>query len=293
MSDNGKSMALVPRSMDEMQSLAKLLALSALLPAALRGKPEDVFVTIAAGMELGLPPMVALRSIHVVQGKPVLSADLMVALAERHPECESFACVESTDKIATYSAKRRGHPAVRRSFTWADAERARLIGKDNWKHYPHAMLRARCKADLARDVFADSLVGCYDPDEIDERPLTPLPMPDVQTAVSPEAIDAVIVSETPEADTGNRPGNRPSAEAVAAVATLVLADTIGQLLKLRAQYQHFTGAARRAVADAFKQRQRELRAEEKLASAEPPDRLPPPAEALPQWAGGDVPDVKP
>ncbi len=155
---------LVP-TVNESTALAKQIHRSALLPAALRGKEADVLVTILAGRELGMAPMVALRSIHVVQGKPVLSADSLVGVAQASGQCSYFRCVESTDQIATYETQRRGDQPVQRSFTIADARRANLVNKDNWKKYPAAMLRARCKADLARDVYPDAVAGVYTPDE--------------------------------------------------------------------------------------------------------------------------------
>ena len=51
-------------------------------------------------------------------------------------------------------------------WTLADAERAKLTGKDNWAKFPKAMLRARVSADLCRAVFPDALMGVYDPDEM-------------------------------------------------------------------------------------------------------------------------------
>jgi len=157
--------ALVPSTVAEAQQLSKTYAKSHLLPKELQGKEADIFVTIMAGQELGLAPMASLRSIHVVQGKPVISADGLVAVALAHPQCEYFHSVTSSDTEATYETKRKGSPPTRRSFTSEDAKRAGLLGKDTWKKYPAAMLRARCKADLARDVYPDAVSGVYTPDE--------------------------------------------------------------------------------------------------------------------------------
>jgi len=49
--------------------------------------PEAIYSAILTGLELGLPPMKALRSIHLVQGRPVLSADLMVGLCKQSSVC--------------------------------------------------------------------------------------------------------------------------------------------------------------------------------------------------------------
>lgn len=175
MTTEPKSLALVPTNISETQDLARIYAKSSLLPPDLRGKEADVFVTIMAGMELGLAPMAALRSIHVVKGKPILSADGMVAVVQASGLCEYFTCVESSAAIATYETKRKGAPTPQRlSFTIDEAKVAGIAGGDNWKKYPSAMLRARAKAALARDVYPDAIAGVYTDDEardfVDAKP---------------------------------------------------------------------------------------------------------------------------
>ncbi len=167
--DRTDEAAFEPRSIREGLELAKTLFASRLLPKAV-ASTEAAFTIMATGRELGLSSMQALRSIHIIEGKPTLSADLAVALAKRHPDCEFFMLVESTDKIATYETKRRGEPRpTRLSFTIEDAARAGLTGKDNWKKYGPAMLRARCSIALVRVVYPDAVLNLYDPDELDRE----------------------------------------------------------------------------------------------------------------------------
>ena len=46
------------------------------------------------------------------------------------------------------------------SYTIEEAKQAGLLGKDSWKNYPAAMLRARAVSIVARAVFPDSIMGC-------------------------------------------------------------------------------------------------------------------------------------
>ncbi len=96
----------------------------------------------------------------------------MAALCKsRSDVCLYFRMVESTDKVARYETHRRGEPVpTPMAFTWEDATRAGVTGKDNWKRYPAAMLRARCITALARAVYPDLAMGVYDPDEVDQSP---------------------------------------------------------------------------------------------------------------------------
>lgn len=198
MSDT-KALATIPSDLNGFSALAEQFAKSKLIPTDLQGKSADVFVTLLAGHELGLSPMAALRGIHVVKGKPVLSSDTMAAIVLASGAAEYIRCVESTATAATYATKRRGVPGEEdvRTWTMEDARRAKLDG-DNWTKYPRAMLKARCKAELLRDVYPDVLAGCYVDGEIDEP--TQIQRPAKIAPVAPSAtdvIDAEVVERTP------------------------------------------------------------------------------------------------
>lgn len=184
-----KALALIPSTHSEMQTLADSFAKSNLLPEALRGKAADVFVSIVAGAELGLPPMAAIRGVNVIQGRPVLTADTMVAVVMGSGLAEYFMCVEETPTSVTYETKRKSAPSPQRC-TWSDTDTktAGLNTKENHRLHPRAMRKARCKSMLARDAYPDVLAGCYDPDEVDA-------LPQQRPAYTPptDAIDAEIV----------------------------------------------------------------------------------------------------
>lgn len=148
------------------EAIAAKLSRSSLLPSAVRGKPADLAVIMVTGQELGLSPMQALRGLHVVEGRPVLAAELIVGLVKRHPACRYFRLVRSDDEVAIYETLREGEPEpTRLAWTIQQAQKAGLGGRANWKNHPAAMLRARCSAALARAVYPDVAMGIYDPDE--------------------------------------------------------------------------------------------------------------------------------
>lgn len=156
---------IVVSTFETTRALSKELAASQLLPQALKQKPADVLAIVLTGRELGLEPMQAIRSIHIINGKPSMSADLMGALVKKSPACEFLVLVESTGLIATYKTKRRGEPGETvMSFTIAQAKAAGCEGKDNWTKYPDAMLRARALAAICRAVYPDVCLGIYDSD---------------------------------------------------------------------------------------------------------------------------------
>jgi len=151
--------------MDEAEALATHAAKSGLCSVR---DPSQALVVLLTGMELGLSPMQSFRGIHVVSGKPVLSADLLVGIVRASTICQSWQTLESTPDRCTIETHRLGDATpTRKTWTAEDAKRARL-STQAWGSYPAQMLRHRCSADLAREVYPDLAMGLYTPDEVSE-----------------------------------------------------------------------------------------------------------------------------
>ena len=189
MSGSALSTWVEPRSIADARSLAEAISRSGLAPQAARS-PEAVMVILAQGAELGLPPMAALRQIHVVNGRAVLSADLMRALVLRMGG--RIRCVESTPDRATFAGSRGEEPEQSITWTMQMAQRAGLTGKGPWTQYPGAMLRARASAELCRLVWPDVVGGLYTPDEMGDARDARVEAPAVPV-VAEEVVDAEVV----------------------------------------------------------------------------------------------------
>jgi hypothetical protein len=157
-----------PTTMGELERLCAAAAKTGFFGAK---SPEQALLVAMSGRDLGLSYSQALRAFHVIEGKPTLSADGMVAACLlRRDVCEYFRTIESTNERATVETKRSGQPSQKLSFSLDDATRAGLAGKHTWAKYPSRMLLARARAALARDVYPDLLLGLYDPDEVEAAP---------------------------------------------------------------------------------------------------------------------------
>jgi hypothetical protein len=167
---------------------------------------EQALILAMTGRDLGLSYTQALRAFHVINGRPAMSADGMVAIALGHSDvCEYFTTIETTSERCTVETKRRGSPAAQRlTFTMADAKAAGL-SSPNWTKFPAAMLRARAKSSLARDVYPDLLMGLYDPDEIEAPAAAP--------AATVIAAPALVVAPVPAPAPSGPNESWPAAEA--------------------------------------------------------------------------------
>lgn len=151
--------------------LAKRLAATEFVPDALRNRPEAVLAAILYGREVGLGEMTSLAQIHVIRGRPALSAFAQRALimAQGHeiwPE-------EMTETRCVLLGLRRGSERDPYRVTWTIdmAKKAGLLTQDRptWFKFPRAMLLARSTGELARLGFADVIGGMpYNSEEIDD-----------------------------------------------------------------------------------------------------------------------------
>jgi hypothetical protein len=166
-----------PATLTEAIQFSDMLASSSMVPKAYQGKPQDILVAVHWGMELGLAPMQALQNIAVINGKPSVYGDAMMALVQASPVCEDieeyFEGEGTPNPVAVCVAKRKGRKPVTVKFSVEDAKRAGLWNKAGpWSAYPKRMMQMRARGFALRDAFSDVLKGFVIIEEaLDETPL--------------------------------------------------------------------------------------------------------------------------
>ena len=174
-SGHQQSMGLfTPKNLSEAMQLANILADSTIVPKDFIGKPGNVLIACQWGMELGLAPLQAMQSIAVINGRPAIWGDAMLALVQASGKLEDISEEITEDgETATCTIRRRGKPEpVKRSFTMAEAKRAGLAGKQGpWQQYPRRMLQLRARGFALRDAFADVLRGVAIAEEARDTPM--------------------------------------------------------------------------------------------------------------------------
>ena len=157
---------LSPQTFEQALVFCDYLADSDLVPKDFKGKPANCLIAMQWGAELGLKPLQALQNLAIINGRPALWGDAVIALVRSSPLCESI--TESDDgKTAVCRVKRRGEPEEVRQFSMDDAKTAGLLGKAGpWTQYPKRMRQMRARAFALRDVFPDVLRGMPIAEEI-------------------------------------------------------------------------------------------------------------------------------
>lgn len=242
-------------SLPDRIEFAKALAESGLLPSAFKKQPASILWAMEYGDTLGISTLDAIQSIHVIEGKPSASSDLIASLVRRAGHrLRVFAeyddqgnwtasiaqVIRIDDQEFTYEAR----------WTPRRAQNAGLMGKSVWKNYPAAMGKARAITEVAREACSEVLHGAiYTPEELgatvdqgghviggtlepEQRSPAPAPAkparladraraakkPALAPAPAEELIEAEIVDEVPDSlVTGDEPRTEAQSRALFAM----------------------------------------------------------------------------
>ncbi len=156
-----KFAAMIPKDITEAMNLAKILSESDLVPKEFYKKPANCLLAIGMGAEVGLSPFQALQNIMVVNGRPSMWGDAVLALVRASGKLEYIKeTFDKTIKTAICVVKRFNEPELTRTFSEADATTAILINKPGpWQQYRGRMLQMRARSWALRDAFNDVLKG--------------------------------------------------------------------------------------------------------------------------------------
>lgn len=150
---------LSPQTFEQALTFSNYLAESDMVPKDFKGKPGNCLIAMQWGSELGLKPLQSLQNLAVINGRPALWGDAVIALVLASPVCE-YVTEDDDGKTAYCRVKRKGAPEQVRSFSTDDAVKAGLAGKQGpWTQYPKRMRQMRARAFALRDVFPDVLRG--------------------------------------------------------------------------------------------------------------------------------------
>jgi hypothetical protein len=146
-----------------MEQMAAAIAASGLF--GMKDK-NSVLALMAVAQSEGLHPATAARDFHIIQGRPALKADAMLARFQNAGGKVDWK--EYTDEKVTglFSHPNGGELSV--SWTIEQAQRIGLVKPGSgWQKFPRAMLRSRCISEGIRSVFPGSVTGFYTPEEVE------------------------------------------------------------------------------------------------------------------------------
>ena len=188
------ALSLQVQSVDDLARLARVFAASGLFGKS--GSQEtqiaECSIRLMAGMEAGFSPFASATGVHIINGRPAFSANLLAQAVRRHPDYD-YRVLEKTAKACRIRFLSRGETLGDELFTIEMAERAGLLKNPTWRSYPEAMLFSRALTAGMRTHCPDALGGhpAYTPEELGDE-VVPV------TVTEPESLAPAPASPTPE-----------------------------------------------------------------------------------------------
>jgi hypothetical protein len=189
----GSGLSLQVNTIDDLARLARVFAASGLFGRS--GDPDvkiaECAIRLMAGMEAGFTPFASATGVHIIEGKPAFSSNLLAQAIRRHPVYD-YRVLEKTAEICRIEFTAHGKPVGVEQFTIEDGKRAGLATKPNWQKFPAAMLFSRCLSAGMRTYAPDALGGAvaYTPEELGGDDATDVTT--VTAVVSEPAADPVL-----------------------------------------------------------------------------------------------------
>lgn len=174
-------------SLRELKWMSEALKTSIVLPKGLReGGAPAILSVMLAGRELGVPPMLAMRMIDMINGVPAVRTELKLALAKarghdirpvvREAGRVRVKCVthDSHEIEWAYARDGAGPDATIASEIevegWGETKGEKvwkpLVDKANWRSWTGPMLWARAVAQLCREHCPEAVGGMYSVEEL-------------------------------------------------------------------------------------------------------------------------------
>ena len=152
---------LVP--INDIEKMATAVAKSGLFGVK---NPEQAMALMLIAQAEGMHPAIAARDYHVIQGRPALKADAMMARFQSSGGKVEWKVYTDKEVTGVFSHPSGGSVSI--TWTFEMATKIGLTGKDNWRNYARAMLRARCISEGIRTVYPGCVVGTYTPEEVQD-----------------------------------------------------------------------------------------------------------------------------
>jgi len=160
------------RSFDEIMRMAETIAKSRLFGVT---QVDQVVALMLMAEAEGRHVASAMQDYSVIQGKPSLKAEAMLARFQQAGGRVKWTCL-TDERVAAIFSHAQCEPV---EIDW-DMDRAKRAKLTNpmWKKYPRQMLRARVISEGVRTAYPGALGGVYAPEEvIDFEPTRSPPNP--------------------------------------------------------------------------------------------------------------------
>ena len=151
--------------LNDMMKMAEAVARSGLFGMK---TPDQALALMLVAQSENMHPATVTQDYDIIQGKACRKTHSVMARFQQMGGKVEWHQLTDSIADATFS-----HPAggsLRIEWTIEQAKKANLTGKDNWKNYPRAMLRARVIAEGVRAIYPAAIGGMMVAEEAQDAP---------------------------------------------------------------------------------------------------------------------------
>ena len=212
--------ALIP--INEVERMAMAVAKSGLFGVK---EPNQALALMLIAQAEGLHPAIAARDYNIIQGRPALKADAMLARFQAAGGKVEWTTLTDEKVSGKFTHAQGG--TVEIDWDMARAKKAGLGGKDNWTKWPRQMLRARVISEGIRTVFPGCIAGFYAPEEVidfaTEKDITPpAPPAPAQGTAKPTPVPEAVKAAAAKMKEANK--RKQAAPVIEGTATTITGD---------------------------------------------------------------------
>lgn len=167
----------VSGSFESLMEMSKMLASSTIVPVTYQRRPENVFVALEMANRMGVPVMMVMQNLYVVQGKPSWSGSAVASMIKSHPNLTDvelhYVGKQGTPEWGAYvtaKSKKTGAEIKGATVTMAIANAEGWVNKagSKWKTMPEIMLGYRAYSWFGRVHCPEIMMGMQSVDEVED-----------------------------------------------------------------------------------------------------------------------------
>jgi hypothetical protein len=154
--------ALRPKSYGQIIKLAQMACESGMVPKTFVNEPHKTAVAMMMLAENDLPVMTGLKYVAVINGQPAFFSDAVPGIARKRGlvrHRKEWWDGTGENRTAHCEVINSDGDTFKRSFSVADARRAKLWNKETYQQYPDTMLMWRARNSAIRDAAPDAFMG--------------------------------------------------------------------------------------------------------------------------------------
>lgn len=160
------------QNFEHAQRVAKMIAMSSLVPEAYKGKIENVMIAMEMANRMNISPLMVMQNLYIVKGNPGWSGSFVIAMINGSKRFEDNLEFEFSGIGDEYGCKafttRKGKRIESTRVDWKMVKGEGWLDKpgSKWKTMPEQMFRYRSAALFGRTHCPDLLMGMKTTEEI-------------------------------------------------------------------------------------------------------------------------------